>query len=50
MIYLPDGNQMKEADRHTICDLGIPSLELMEHAARACVEVMEDRKTDLSDV
>ena len=50
MIYLPDGNQIKEADRHTICDLGIPSLELMEHAARSCVEVMEERKMDLSDV
>ena len=29
---------------------GVPSLELMEHAAQACVQVLEDEKVDLSHV
>ena len=29
--------QMKAADQYTIQKLGVPSLELMEHAAQACV-------------
>lgn len=50
MIYLPNAIQMQEADRHTIQDLGISSLILMERAARSCVKVMEEQRLDLSDV
>ena len=42
--------QMKAADQYTIQKLGVPSLELMEHAAQACVQVLEDEKFDLSHV
>ena len=38
MRYLPDAKQMKTADSFTINELKIPSLELMERAARACVD------------
>ena len=36
--------QMKAADQYTIQKLGVPSLELMEHAAQACVQVLEDER------
>ena len=42
--------QMKAADQYTIQKLGVPSLELMEYAAQACVQVLEDEKVDLSHV
>lgn len=42
--------QMKAADQYTIQKLGVPSLELMAHAAQACVQVLEDEKVDLSHV
>ena len=42
--------QMKAADQYTIQKLEVPSLELMEHAAQACVQVLEDEKVDLSHV
>ena len=42
--------QMKAADQYTIQKLEVPSLELMEHAAKACVQVLEDEKVDLSHV
>lgn len=42
--------QMKAADQYTIQKLEVPSLELMEHAAQACVQVLEDEKADLSHV
>ena len=42
--------QMKAADQYTIQKLGVPSMELMEHAAQACVQVLEDEKIDLSHV
>ena len=41
---------MKAADQYTIQKLEVPSLELMEHAAQACVQVLEDEKVDLSHV
>ncbi len=50
MRYLTDGSQMKRADRYTIQEVGIPSLELMERAAAACVEVMDEEGLDLSRV
>ena len=42
--------QMKAADQYTIQKLEVPSLELMEHAAQSCVQVLEDEKVDLSHV
>lgn len=50
MRYLPDSDQMKNADSYTIHTLGIPSLELMERAASSCVDVLEEKKIDLSNV
>ena len=41
MRYLPDAKQMKTADSFTINELKIPSLELMERAARACVDLVK---------
>ena len=42
MRYLPDGEQMKRADVHTIQEVGIPSVVLMERAALKIVEALED--------
>lgn len=50
MRYLPDSDQMKAADKFTIQELHVPSLELMERAARACVEHIKDWKIDLSKI
>lgn len=50
MRYLVNGSQMKQADKHTIEDLGVSSLDLMEQAARSCVEVMHEEKLDLQNV
>jgi hypothetical protein len=33
MIFFPNAEQMKAADRYTIEQIGIPSMELMERAA-----------------
>ena len=41
MRYLPTGAQMKEGDQKTICDMGMPSMVLMERAALAVVEEMK---------
>jgi len=41
--------QMKEADRRTIEDIGIPSLVLMENAGRQAVAAMEAMYGDLLD-
>ena len=48
MRYLPDGNQMKNADIHTIHDIGIPSEVLMERAALQTVEAMDEYGIDTS--
>jgi NAD(P)H-hydrate epimerase len=40
---------MREADRRTIDDIGIPSLVLMENAGRQAVAAMEAMYADLSD-
>jgi ADP-dependent NAD(P)H-hydrate dehydratase / NAD(P)H-hydrate epimerase len=41
--------QMREADRRTIDDIGIPSLVLMENAGRQVVAAMEAMYADLGD-
>lgn len=41
---------MKAADQYTIQKLGVPSLELMERAAAACVRYMKEKYVDLSGV
>jgi len=41
--------QMREADRRTIQDIGIPSLVLMENAGRQAVAAMEAAFADLTD-
>lgn len=43
MRYLLNAEQMKSADSHTIQDLGIPSRTLMERAAGACVNYIEEQ-------
>ena len=50
MQLLVNATQMKAADQYTIQELKIPSLELMERAARACVQVMHEEHLDLSEV
>lgn len=42
-----NGKQMREADRRTIEEIGIPSLVLMENAGRQVVAAMEARYPDL---
>src|SRR5437764_10853924 len=41
--------QMREADRRTIEDIGIPSLVLMENAGRQVVAALESVYSDLGD-
>ena len=41
--------QMREADRRTIDEIGIPSLVLMENAGRQAVAAMESMYADLSE-
>ena len=50
MKYLPDSMQMKNADQYTIQKLGIPSLELMENAAKSCVNVLKEKAVNLYDL
>lgn len=50
MRFLPDGDSMKAADKDTIENLGIPSLELMERAAGSCIDSMKKEKLDFTDV
>ncbi|OUP66257.1 hypothetical protein B5F13_04595 [Drancourtella sp. An177] len=50
MKYILDGKAMKDADRYTIEETGMPSLVLMERAALKTLEVMEQEELDLSNV
>ena len=50
MKYLPNGEQMKSADQHTIRELSVPSLDLMERASGACVDFIKEHNFDLSSV
>ena len=43
MKYLAGSAQMKEIDRYTIEEIGIPSLVLMERAAMAVAEEVEKK-------
>lgn len=47
MRYLPNGKQMSEADAHTIHEIGIPSLVLMERAALQIVETMHKKNISI---
>jgi len=42
MLPVLDNQAMREADRHTIEDLGVPSLDLMENAASGVVDALRD--------
>ena len=44
-----NGNQMREADRRTIQDIGLASLVLMENAGRQVVAAVESLYPDLAD-
>jgi hydroxyethylthiazole kinase-like uncharacterized protein yjeF len=44
-----NSTQMRDADRRTIDDIGIPSLVLMENAGRQAVAAMEAMYSDLQD-
>lgn len=50
MKYLLNAEQIKAADSYTISKLGVPSLELMERAAAACVDFLEKARWDTSRV
>jgi len=50
MIAVLDSAGMREADRITIAELGVPSLVLMEMAASAVSEVVVDRYADARSV
>lgn len=49
MRYLPNGTWMQKADKHTIEEIGIPSVVLMEHAACKMVEVLQEEGFDCSN-
>jgi NAD(P)H-hydrate epimerase len=42
MLPVLDNDAMREADRHTIEDLGVPSLTLMENAATGVVDALRE--------
>nr|WP_288861173.1 NAD(P)H-hydrate dehydratase [uncultured Faecalicatena sp.] len=48
MRYLPTGEWMQKADSYTINEIGLPSIVLMERAALAMVDIMEQEQLDLS--
>lgn len=48
MRYLPNAAQMKEADKYTIEVMGVPSMTLMERAARSVVDCIEEQNMDVS--
>jgi len=46
MLPVLDSEAIREADRHTIEDLGVPGLELMENAASGVVDALRDNFPD----
>lgn len=50
MRYLPTGSWMQKADAHTIQEIGIPSMVLMEKAALGIVEALRDKHLNLENV
>lgn len=50
MRYLPTGEWMQKADNYTINEIGIPSMVLMERAALASIDVMEQEHVNLKKV
>jgi hydroxyethylthiazole kinase-like uncharacterized protein yjeF len=46
MLPVLDSEAMREADRHTIEDLGVPGLELMENAASGVVDALRESFPD----
>lgn len=49
MKYIVTGKQMQAADKHTIEQMGVPSMVLMERAALGVVDVIENKNLDLSN-
>ena len=47
-MYLVTAEQMRQADRMTIQELGIPEMVLMENAGKAVVEFLQETFTDLT--
>ncbi len=43
MLPVLDNDAMREADRHTISDLGVPGIVLMENAATGVVDALRER-------
>lgn len=50
MEYLVTANQMKRYDTYTICEIGMPSMVLMERAALSCTEELMDGSFELKSV
>ncbi len=50
MRFLPDSSQMKAADAFSIQEKKVPSMLLMERAAKSCVDTILNREFDLSNV
>ncbi|MBQ2035465.1 MAG: NAD(P)H-hydrate epimerase, partial [Peptococcaceae bacterium] len=48
-MYLVTAEQMRQADRMTIQELGIPEMVLMENAGKAVVEFLQETFTDLTE-
>ncbi len=46
MLPVLNNEAMREADRHTIEDLGVPGLELMENAALGVVDALRDNYSE----
>ena len=46
-MYLVTAEQMRQVDRKTIEELGIPEMVLMENAGKAVVEFLQEQFADL---
>jgi NAD(P)H-hydrate epimerase len=49
MIKVVTAEEMREKDRFTIEEIGVPGVVLMENAGRAVFRVIQDRLSDLAD-